>query len=111
TSRIVKYGGVDQSPIATNTANAPCATAALSGLTLNPTSLQGPGNCTGTVTLTMAAPSGGLVVKLASSNTGVATLPESVVVQPNTTSATFTVPATAVAPNTNVTITVTTPSV
>ena len=104
TDHIVKYGGVDQSPIAPNTASAPCVTAVLSSLTLDRTSLQGPGTCTGTVTLTSAAPTA-LVVNLSSSNTGVATVPASITVQPNQTTATFTVQANAVSANTNVTIT------
>lgn len=105
TDHIVKYGGVDQPAIAPNTASAPCVTAVLSALTLNLTSLQGPGTCTGTVTLTSAAPSTGLVVNLSSSNTGVATVPASITVQPNATTATFTVQAKAVTANTPVTIT------
>jgi len=105
TSHIVKYGGVDQTPIATNTASAPCVTAVLSALTLNPTSLRGPATCTGTVTLTSAAPSTGLVVTLSSSNPAAATVPASITVQPNATTATFTVDAKAVTATTNVTIT------
>ncbi len=63
----------------------------LSSLTLNPTSVSGGSSSTGTVTLTRAAPFGGTVVSLSSSNTSVATVPSSVTVSSGKTSANFTV--------------------
>ena len=79
----------------------------LSSLTLNPTSVSGGNNSTGTVTLTGAAPSGGASVTLSSSNTSVATVPSSVTVQAGQTSASFTVRTQRVSSNTNVTISAT----
>jgi hypothetical protein len=79
----------------------------LSSLTLNPTSVSGGNNSTGTVTLTGAAPSGGASVTLSSSNTSVAMVPSSVTVQSGQTSATFTVRTQRVFSNTNVTISAT----
>jgi uncharacterized repeat protein (TIGR03803 family) len=76
----------------------------LSSLTLNPTSVSGGNNSTGTVTLTGAAPSGGASVALSSSNTSVATVPSSVTVSAGQTSASFTVRTQRVSSNTNVLI-------
>ena len=76
----------------------------LSSLTLSPSSVTGGSSSTGTVTLSAAAPSGGAVVSLSSSNTGVATVPASVTVPAGATSATFTVSTTVVMDTTTVTI-------
>jgi thermitase len=77
----------------------------LDTLSLNPTSVVGGNSATGTVTLTAAAPSGGFVVNLSSSNSSVASVPSSVTVPAGATSANFTVSTTAVSASTNVTIT------
>ncbi len=77
----------------------------LSSLSLNPTSVVGGNSSTGTVTLTAPAPSGGFVVNLSSSNTNVATVPNTVTVPAGATSATFTVSTRAVTSTTSVTIT------
>jgi trimeric autotransporter adhesin len=79
----------------------------VSSVTLNPTSVSGGNNSTGTVTLSSAAPSGGSTVSLSSSNTSVATVPSSVTVSSGQTSANFTVTTSSVTTNTNVTITAT----
>lgn len=79
----------------------------LSSLSLSPTSVVGGQSSTGTVTLTAAAPSGGFVVNLSSSNSTVASVPTSVTVPAGQTSATFTVSTTAVSTTTTVTITAT----
>ncbi len=79
----------------------------LSSLSLNPTSVVGGQSSTGTVTLTAAAPSGGFVVNLSSSNSAVASVPSSVTVPAGQTSATFTVTTQAVSSTTTVTITAT----
>ncbi len=64
----------------------------VSKVSLSPTTVVGgSANSTGTVTLATAAPTGGLVVKLASSNTSAATVPSSVTVAANSETATFTV--------------------
>jgi uncharacterized repeat protein (TIGR03803 family) len=76
----------------------------LSSLTLNPTSVSGGNNSTGTVTLSAAAPSGGATVTLQSGNTSVATVPSSVTVASGQTSASFTVTTQRVSSNTNVLI-------
>ena len=60
---------------------------------------------TGTITLTGAAPSGGVVVTLTSSNTNAATVPTSVTVPANATTASFTVTTKTVTAATSVTIT------
>ena len=76
-------------------------------LALIPTSVTGGGVSTGTVTLGSAAPSGGAVVTLSSSNTSVATVPPTVAVAEGSTTATFTVNTSAVTSSTSVTISAT----
>ena len=76
----------------------------LSSLTLQPSLVRGPATSQGTVTLSGAAPAGGVQIRLASSNTNVATLPASVTVRAGARSATFTVQATRVRTSTNLTI-------
>jgi hypothetical protein len=82
------------------------APVSLSSLSLNPTSVTGGNSSTGTVTLSGAAPSGGAVVTLSSSNTTAARVPSSVTVAAGATSATFTVSTSAVAASTTVSISV-----
>lgn len=77
----------------------------LSSLSLSPTSVVGGNNSTGTVRLSAAAPTGGAVVTLSSSNTVAATVPASVTVPAGSTSATFTVTTLGVAASTSSTIT------
>lgn len=60
--------------------------AGLATLAVSPTSLQGGGTASATVTLTAAAPSGGAVVALSSSNPGVVTVPASTTVPAGSTS-------------------------
>jgi hypothetical protein len=97
------YGGATRS--ATLTVSPPAAPAALATVTVNPTSVTGGTSSQGTVTLTSAAPSGGLVVSLSSSNSSAATVPASVSVAQGTTSATFGIPTSAVTTSTSATIT------
>ena len=61
----------------------------LSNLTVSPATVTAPASATGTVTLTGAAPAGGLSVTLRSSDTGKATVPPTVTVPEGATSATF----------------------
>ena len=61
----------------------------LSSVAVNPTSVVGGTGATGTVTLTTAAGSGGLVVNLSSSNAAVASVPASVTVAAGATTAQF----------------------
>ena len=79
----------------------------LMALSVNPTSVVGGDGATGTLTLTDAAPSGGLVVSLSSSNPSAATVPASVIVAPRTSSRTFTIGTNPVASLTSVTVTAT----
>jgi uncharacterized repeat protein (TIGR03803 family) len=67
----------------------PASTVFVSSVSLNPASVSAGSNVDGSVTLNTAAPSGGAVVTLSSSNTAVATVPASVTVQAGKTGATF----------------------
>jgi hypothetical protein len=80
-------------------------TPALSAIALSPTSVVGGNASLGTATLTSAAPSGGAVVRLSSSNTSAATVPASVTVAGGAMRGTFTVSTVAVTASTPVTIT------
>jgi subtilisin family serine protease len=82
-------------------------TSVLSSLNVSPTSVTGGTGATGTVTLAVAAPTGGKVVTLSSSSPAVASLPASVTVAAGATTATFAVTTSAVAADTGVTITAT----
>lgn len=62
--------------------------AALGSVSLNPSTLPGGGTGSATVTLTAAAPSGGAVVSLSSSNTSAATVPANLTVPAGATSTT-----------------------
>ena len=81
------------------------AVAALSALSVSPGSVVGPAAATGTATLTAAAPSGGAVVALSSSNPAVASVPASVTIAAGSTSASFSVTASAVGTNSAITLT------
>jgi hypothetical protein len=81
------------------------AAASLQAVSVNPTSMIGGATSQGTLTLTSAAPAGGAVVTLTSSNTGVAVVPGSVTVAAGTTSATFAATTSAVSASTPVAIT------
>jgi chitodextrinase len=75
-----------------NTATATTTlTGALVSLTLNPTTVTAPATSTGTVTLSGAAPTGGVTVTLNSSNTQKATVPATVTVLAGQSTRTFTV--------------------
>ena len=77
----------------------------LSSLSLSETSVPGQASPTGTVTLTSAAPTGGAVVRLESSNVDAARVPSSVTVPAGATTATFAIATPTVATRVNVTIT------
>ena len=96
------YSGVNKS--ASLTIN-PAAPTALSSLTLTPSTLVGGASATGTVTLTKAAPAGGIVVNLASSNSTRAKLPADVVIPAGAVSQVFTITTTATKQKANVSIT------
>jgi hypothetical protein len=80
--------------------------ASLSSLALNPSSVTGGQTTTGTVSLTAAAPTGGALVGLASANPA-ASVPSSVTVPANSSSASFTVNTTSVGATTAGNITAT----
>ncbi len=79
--------------------------AALSAIALSPTSVVGGSTAQGTVTLTSAAPPGGALVTLSSSNLSTATVPASTIVAAGATSASFSVNTVSVAIPTLATIT------
>jgi len=76
----------------------------LTGIALNPTSVQGGGTSSATVTLASAAPAGGAAITLLSSDAGVATVPATVTVAAGQTSAAFTVGTLYVVSDSSVTI-------
>ena len=84
----------------------PPSPATLSSLAVNPASVVGGNNATGTVTLSAAAAAGGAVVSL-SRNNSAASVPASVTVPAGVQSATFTITTTAVTSSTGVTVTAT----
>src|SRR5262249_23526095 len=71
---------------------------------LSPSTVLGGTTSTGTVYLNNAAPAGGTVIALSSSNTALATVPASVTVAAGATSTTFTVSTSSVAVSSSVTI-------
>jgi hypothetical protein len=77
----------------------------LAGIVLNPASVVGGNTSQGTASLTSAAPSGGAVVTLSSSNTSAANVPASVTVLAGAFSVTFVVSTAAVSASTSATIT------
>jgi hypothetical protein len=79
--------------------------AALSAVSVSPSSIGSGQSGIGTVNLTAPAPAGGAVVTLSSSNTSAATVPASITVASGATSATFTVTAGTVNASTPVTLT------
>ena len=78
--------------------------ATLQSLAISPSGLIGGSSAQGTVTLSGAAPAGGAVVALSSSNAGVASVPGAVTVNAGAQAATFAVATSAVSSATPVTI-------
>jgi len=97
------YNGVNKSAPLTVT---PATSVVLSSVSLNPSSVASYAASTGTVSLSGAAPAGGLVVSLSSSNSAAA-VPASVTVTAGNTSATFAIATVSVPATTTVTITAT----
>jgi hypothetical protein len=79
--------------------------AALSGVSVSPSTIVSGQSGSGTVSLTAAAPVGGAVVTLSSSNSSAVSVPTSISVAQGATSATFTVTAGSVITSTSVTLT------
>lgn len=82
-------GGVSRSAVLT-VAPAASTSPTLTGLGLNPDTVVEGSSSTGTVTLSAAAPGGGVVVSLTSGNASAATVPTSVTVPAGATEASFT---------------------
>lgn len=82
--------------------NARLAIPQIATLTLNPPSVTGGAVVAGTVSLNQAADTGGITVKFQTSNPAIAAVPQSVVVQPGSTTATFVIQTSPVATNPNV---------
>lgn len=90
--QVSAFDGAGNESAKSNTATATTQLAgALASLALNPTTVTAPTPSTGTVTLTGAAPAGGLIVTLTSSDTRKARVPPTVTVQAGQSTATFTV--------------------
>ena len=83
---------------------APLPAISLSSLSLSPASVAGGNSCTGTVTVSGPAPSGGAQVSLSSNNPGVANVPSSVTIAAGATSATFNISTATVSASTAATI-------
>jgi hypothetical protein len=98
----VSGGGVSRAASLTVTAS---PSPAISAIALSPATLAGGNSSQATVTLSSAAPSGGAVVQLSSSNAAVATVPASVTVPAGASSATFTVSTAPVTATASATIT------
>jgi len=96
------YSGASKSAILTVNPPAP---AAISSLTLSPSTIVGGSTATGTVTLTKAAPAGGIEVNLTSSNSTRAKVPATVLIPAGALSQVFNITTTATKQKTNVRIT------
>jgi hypothetical protein len=92
---------------ATSPSNEPPETVRLAGVSMNPASVWGGTSSTGTVTLSGAAPTGGVTVVLSGNNATAAQVPANVTVPAGATTTTFTVATGSVAAETPVTITAT----
>ena len=97
------YGGVMRSAMLTVTP----PPAVLSSVSFDPDSVTGGNGATKTITLSAAAPAGGAIVMLSSSNLAVATVPASVIVAAGASSANFTISTSSVTVSTAVTISAT----
>ena len=82
----------------------PPSTSTLSSVAINPSDVVGGDPATGTVTLTAAAPAGGVRVDLANDNPTAVTVPPSVIVPAGSTSATFPVSTNSVSNSQSATI-------
>jgi len=87
-----------------STVSPPPSAPSLASLSLAPSTVRSGSSSQGTVTLSGAAPAGGVQVNLASSNTSVATVPASVTVPAGASSATFAVQTRRVRTSTSVAV-------
>lgn len=102
------YGGLTQRDTLTVI---PATAIQLTNLTITPTSIPGGATATGTVTMSALAPTGGLVVSLASRHKNFASVPSSVTVPGGASSASFVISAQSVKSTHTVDITATYASV
>ncbi|HSY50113.1 MAG TPA: RHS repeat-associated core domain-containing protein [Thermoanaerobaculia bacterium] len=102
------YGGLTQHDTLTVI---PASAVQLTSLTITPSSVSGGTTATGTVTMSAPAPTGGLLISLASRHRNFATVPPSVTVPGGAATASFTVSAQAVKSTHTVDITATYASV
>ena len=98
------FGSATASGVVTVNPSVAVARIPLASLTLNPSTVAGGGTSTGTATLETAARPGGVIVQLASYNSQVATVPASITVPENATSATFPIATAATTTTTDVII-------
>jgi probable HAF family extracellular repeat protein len=92
---------------ATRTADVTLIPIAVDRVSVDPVCLSGGAGASGTLTLNAAAPSGGIVVSLASAQPDAATVPATVTVSAGSTSAMFAIQTATVSVTTSVTITAT----
>ena len=76
----------------------------ITGLTVTPAEVAGGGTSQGTIVINTAAPTGGVVVNLSTSNSAVAQVPTTVTIPAGATSAVFTITTTVIASQASVTI-------
>ncbi len=98
------FGSASGSGVLTVNPSVSVAKIPIASLTLNPSTIAGGGTATGTVTLERAARPGGVIVQLSSYNSAVASVPFSITVPENATTATFPITTSAVSSNTGVII-------
>lgn len=101
---VVRIGDIGPMPTPTPTPTPTSGMPLLLSLSLNPSTVNGGVSSAGTVILSGAAPAGGAVVTLSSSDGTIAIVPSSVTVAAGTTSAGFTVNTNQVTATTSVTI-------
>ncbi len=98
------FGSSSGSGVVTVNPSVSVAKIPLASLSVSPSSVPGGGSATGTATLERAARPGGVVVQLGTSNFAVATVPSTITVPENATSATFPITTSATASNAQVVI-------
>jgi hypothetical protein len=76
----------------------------ITGLTVSPSEVAGGASSQGTIVINSAAPTGGVVVNLSTSNTAVAQVPATVTIPAGATSAVFTITTSVIASQSSVTI-------
>lgn len=104
---VTAYNGYGESANSNEASATPTVTVPVAGLSVNPASVIGGYLSIGTVTISTAAPQGGVPVTLSSSNTTAATTPTTITVPAGTVSADFLITTFPVPANTPVTLSAT----